>query len=165
MQFKKLAVTALFASGALLMGHSASAVKLDNSFNVKLAINSLCTIETVDDVDFGQVDSSTGTQTKSTQLKIKCNDEKPYKVALKPSDNNPAGQGKMASPDTVDTIVYNLYQDAAGAVPWGSTGTNEVSQTGTGSVQTLPVYVKVNGSEFNKPAGHYNDVVAVSINY
>lgn len=164
MQLKKLVLTALFSSGALLMGSTASAVELDNSFNVKLAISSLCTINTVDDVDFGLVDSNTATQTQSTALHIKCNDEKPYKVALKPSDNNAAGQGKMASPDTSDTITYHLYQDAATSVPWG-TGSNEVTKIGTGAVQILPVYVKVQASEFDKPAGHYNDVVAVAINY
>lgn len=164
MQLKKLAITTLLTSSALLIGASASAAQVDSSFKVKLAITSLCTINTINDVDFGQVDGNTATQTKSTQLNIRCNDTKPYTVALKPSNNNASGQGAMKASSGPDTIAYNLYQDAAGTVPWG-TGSHMVSHTGNGNVQSIPVHVKVLGSEFEKPADHYSDVVAVAVHY
>lgn len=164
MQFKKLMVTALLTSGSLLIGTSTSAKSLDTSFNVKLAIAALCTIKTLDDVDFGIVDTDTPTQIANTELQIKCSRDEPYTVALRPSNNDANGEGKMKGATDAALITYNLYSDAAATVSWG-TGAKAVSKTGDGKTQRLPVYVKVLNSEFDKPADSYNDVVAVAINY
>lgn len=164
MQFKKLMVTALLTSGSLLIGTSVSAKTLDTSFNVKLAIAALCTVKTVDDVDFGLVDANSPTQTLNTELQIKCSRDEPYSVALKPSNNDANGAGQMKGATDGAFIAYNLYSDAAATLPWG-TGAKAVSKTGDGKTQRLPVYVKVLNSELDKPADSYNDVVAIAINY
>lgn len=64
MQIKKLAITTLFSSSTLFMGSSVSAAALDSSFNVKLAVSTLCTVQTIDDVDFGMVTADMPTQIK-----------------------------------------------------------------------------------------------------
>lgn len=160
---KKVVNSVLFS--ALAIGSIAAAEeKMDSSFNVKLAISSLCTLKTIGDVDFGVVDSNMKTQTASTQLEIKCNDEKPYSIGLKTSGGDD-GVGYMKSATTDDKITYNLYQDPAGNTPWGADERMRVNGVGSGKNQSIPIYVKVDGSEFEKPAGHYNDVVSVSVFY
>lgn len=158
-------MTTLFASSALLMGSSVSAVTLDSSFNVKLAIASLCIVETINDVDFGLVDGSMPTQTKTTELQIKCNKDQPYTVALQPSNNDKTGKGAMKGSNKKETIAYSLYSDAARTKLWGSEDTNLVNQTATGAIQKFPLYVMVDGAEFDKSADSYNDVVAVTVTY
>lgn len=169
MQLKKWAVTVLLASGTLLMGHAALAatVTQSSSFKVSLDVTSLCVLGTADDVDFGNVDSATPTTVIDALLSITCNEDTPYSIALKPSNDNANGQGQMTGGVTGATISYGLYKGVGGSFPWGSTvGTNTVDGIGDGTPQSMTVFVKVMGTEFNnKPADHYTDTVAVVLTY
>ncbi|MFT2798914.1 spore coat U domain-containing protein [Serratia sp. N21D137] len=165
MRLNKFAGAILFASSVcFVMGSSSAATQLDSSFNVKIAISSMCTLKTIDDVDFGTVDTNTATKIERTQLSVKCNDQQPYLISLKPSNNSINGQGMMTSGDGLHKINYSLYQDPQATVPAGSDA-NAFGGTGTGKNVNHNVYVKVLGSEFDKPSGHYNDVISVAVNY
>lgn len=153
-------------SGVLMMVSAHSAYAEDvvtNKFNVKVAISSFCKIDNIQDVDFDTYSEAIAGQViKDTSLKIKCNDQKPYTIALIPSNNNPDGKGEMKSNEG-DIINYGLYSDASATTPWGSA--NLISDTGNGNKQTHPVYVKVDGSEFDAPSGSYIDTVTVKVSY
>ncbi|EPL4527025.1 Csu type fimbrial protein [Enterobacter asburiae] len=153
-------------SGVCMMvaTHSAFAAEsVESSFNVKIAVSSLCKIDNINDVDFGTVSAAVEHDViENTKLSIKCNELKPYTIALVPSNKNTTGQGEMTSADG-NNIKYGLYSDSAATVPWGSTGLT--SHTGNGRKQEYPVYVKVAGSEFDAPSGSYNDIVTVRVNY
>lgn len=163
MKLNKL-MTAISGVCMMVATHSAFAVEIvESSFNVKIAVSSLCKIDNISDVDFGTVSAAVDHDViEETNLKIKCNELKPYTIALVPSNQNTMGQGEMKSGDG-NSIKYGIYSDSAATVPWGSTGLT--THTGNGRKQEYPVYVKVAGSEFDSPAGSYNDVVTVRVNY
>lgn len=154
------------ALGCLFMmvsAHSAYAEIETNSFNVKIAVSSLCKIDNIQDVDFGTVSEAIdGDVVKDTMLKIKCNDLEPYTISLTPSNDSPVGQGQMKSSEG-HTINYGLYSNEAATTPWGSM--NLQQYTGNGRKQNYPVYVKVAGSEFDAPSGSYHDIVKVQVHY
>ncbi|WP_320734346.1 Csu type fimbrial protein [Enterobacter kobei] len=147
----------------MIATHSAYAEVETSSFNVKIAVSSLCKIDTTQDVDFGTVSEAIeGDVIKNTAVRIKCNDQKPYTIALSPSNNNPMGKGQMKSAEGY-AINYGLYSDAAATMQWGTESLQ--SHVGTGNKQNYPVYVKVDGSEFDAPSGSYHDIVTVKVNY
>lgn len=171
MQLKKLIVPVALASGALLVANVASAAQVDSSFNVKVAIAGTCKISTIEDIDFGTVTpGSEVDELKSTTLKVQCNHEEPFTIALKPGNSNTVGAGAMiSSTDKTVLIAYQLYSDGAASKVWGSvtgTGGNVISDTSTRAVQSFPIYAKLLAADVvGKPAGYYNDVVAVNVTY
>ncbi|MET0935649.1 MAG: spore coat protein U domain-containing protein, partial [Luteibacter sp.] len=65
-------------------------------------------------------------------------------------------------------VPYQLYRNATrtAADIWGSTtgtGGNVFAGTGSGTVQTVPVYGRVPSTNF--PAGSYADVITATITY
>jgi spore coat protein U-like protein len=61
-------------------------------------------------------------------------------------------------------VIYGLYKDAARTQPWGSSGGEEVTGSGAGTVQNLPVYGRV-PPQTTPPAGTYADTVVVTVTY
>lgn len=65
--------------------------------------------------------------------------------------------------DGTNFLTYELYQDTARVVPWGSAG-DALPITGTGLAQPQTVYARINGGQ-NVPAGSYTDTVTATINF
>ena len=81
------------------------------------------------------------------------------------------GQGQNASTGSNDTnpvrrmtdgagnyLLYELYQDESKTIIWGNTDNTGLSLTGTGSVSSINVHVKIPAGQ-NVPAGNYQDTV------
>ena len=63
------------------------------------------------------------------------------------------------------SLPYALTKDQTGQNNWGQTpGTDDFTQAGSGSPQTIPIYGKINAG-LTPQAGIYNDTVSVTINY
>ena len=165
---KKLSLLAV-ALG--LMVGSAQAATVNDSFRVTIEIRETCSLDVAAaDVDFGQVDRSVvGNTDAGSTLQVTCTPGTPWVLGL---DN-----GVNASSPTVSAtnrrmtngtsfVAYGLFRDAGRSQLFGGTaGTDTVSNTGTGSAQSVPVYGRVPGSSTNVAAGSYEDTVVALVTY
>jgi spore coat protein U-like protein len=63
------------------------------------------------------------------------------------------------------TVNYSLYSDSGRATNWGNTvGTDTVSSTGTGALQSFTVYGQVPAQTTPAPAT-YTDTITVTVTY
>ena len=140
---------------------------------VSANIAAQCKIKgTVADIDFGTQSGTATNLQGSTALTVQCTRTTPYYIGLLPGNGNTAGAGVMygqAPLTAADTVAYQLRQAAgmSGTI-WGNTATsisvgNGVAGTGTGSDQNHTIYATM--ASANAPAGSYQDLVTVTVNY
>lgn len=156
---------------ALLGGISSAAFAATTStnFQVKIAITNACDAAslTASDVDFGSHSFLDSNITANGNISVKCTNGAPYSIALN-AGTNPATPGDVTTRrmlnGTANYIPYNLYQNAGLTTVWGATtGTDTLAATGTGLVQSFPVYGKALPG--NVPAGAYVDTVQATVTY
>ncbi|WP_164707262.1 Csu type fimbrial protein, partial [Pseudomonas viridiflava] len=95
---------------------------------------------------------------------IECANATNYSVALNSGLNSTGTQRRMASGGNY--VLYNLYQDAARATPWGN-GTNggaALAGVGNGANQDMVVYGRV-PNQTTPATGTYTDTVQVTITW
>ncbi|PWW04401.1 spore coat protein U-like protein [Hoeflea marina] len=132
------------------------------SFSVTASVDANCLIE-VEDIDFGLHGIIDSDVTASGSINVTCTPGTNYHVTMG------GGLGGVADPEQrlmqsgSDTIIYGLYSDAAFTMPWGMDGGTQVTGTGAGSEQALPVYGRV-APQAAAP-GQYSDTVVVTITY
>ena len=179
MQFKKNLLTATLLAAASLTAVSANAaVTADKTFQVKIEITSVCTVDATigaNDVDFGQVVAGTAATALATApLTVSCSKNTPYIVNLTPSNANTDGLGQMKGPGTGTTEIPYQLRKAAGesAAVWGNQGTlttagNGIAGTGLGvnSPITHTVYATATAAATDVPTGNYVDTVTVNVTY
>lgn len=166
---KQLLFSARTASivAALALAGGANAGTDTTTFNVTITVTSTCNIHTgpTTNVVFGTV-ASTATAVPATGgLTIDCTSLTPYTIALDNGQHGGAGPVRAMQNGT-NTVGYQLYQDSAHSLVWGSTtgaGGNVYAGVGTGSAQSVSVYGLV--SSANSPAGSYTDTVTATVSY
>jgi spore coat protein U-like protein len=164
----------LIASTAALLALStvattAQAAMTTTTFNVRITITSACDISTTapTDVNFGSHPSTATNVDNQGALNVNCTPSAPYTISLDNGQNGiDANSRKMTNGTT--QMPYQLYRAATrtAADVWGSTvgtGGNVYAATGSGTVQTVPVYGRVPSTNF--PAGSYADVITATITY
>lgn len=165
-RFKCLFATILFAAAALLAG-PAAAQTATTSFQVRITIQSSCTIDTPapTDVDFGTQPSSATDVDAIGLLNVNCTPGTGYTIALDDGQNSGGGGvGARAMINGTDLVPYQLYSEPTRTTVWGeTTGTDTVAGIGTGLVQPYPVYGRVPSANF--PAASYLDVVTATISF
>ena len=167
-RLKTLALSLLLITGMGAMAPQASAASASANFQVTITITNACDAAslTVGDVNFGSHSFLDSNITASSNLSVKCTNGAPYQIALS-AGANPSTPGDTTSrrmTDGTNFVPYNLYSDAAYSASWGnSSTTGQVSQTGTGAVQTFPIYGKATPG--NVPAGNYVDTVQATVTY
>jgi spore coat protein U-like protein len=68
---------------------------------------------------------------------------------------------RMTGPGT-SSLSYSLFRDATRTLNWGNTvGSDTVSGTGTGSLQTVPVFGRVPPSQPAGPGGYRDTIIGV----
>ncbi|MET0328584.1 MAG: spore coat U domain-containing protein [Luteimonas sp.] len=160
-----LFLAALVASGVALPAAAQSAT---TSFDVTLTITATCTINTpaATNVAFPDSPSTAVNVDAIGQLNVNCTPGTTYNIALNPglhAGGGGIGARAMSSPGGT-LVPYQLYQNAGHTTIWGQTpGTDTLSATGNGAVQTIPVYGRVPVTNF--PAGSYSDTVTATITY
>ena len=165
-RFKFLSATLLFAAAALLAG-PAPAQTATTTFQVRITIQSSCTIDTPapTDVDFGTQPSTATNVDAVGQLNVNCTPGTGYTIALDDGQNSGgSGVGARAMANGTDLVPYQLYSDSARTAVWGeTTGTDTVAGTGSGAVQPYSVFGRVASANF--PAASYLDVVTATITF
>lgn len=163
MKFKKFYVSTLF----LFFGfQNLFAVSPPTStFNVTITIEDSCLTATSTNISFGTRGVITSAIQQTGTLSITCTKGTLYSIALTPSNGNLLGNGEMAGTGgNTDTVQYNLSQDAANSIPWGATnGSNELTGTGTGSVDTKTVYANISNTGYTPDT--YTDTVTITVTY
>ncbi|TWG94946.1 spore coat protein U-like protein [Mesorhizobium sp. J18] len=135
-------------------------------FNVQITINAECQINSASDLDFGETGVIDTAVSATSTIGVQCTNGTPYDIGL----NEGTGAGAtvasrlMTGPND-ETVEYSLYTDTTHTDVWGNTiGTDTVTDTGTGSEQTLTVYGQVPVQATPTP-GAYTDVITVTLTY
>ena len=180
MKFQKPLLTATLLAAASLTAVSANAAgTATGNFDVKLTINSVCSVTTAsgaNDIAFGPVDAGTleatvGVKSQAKEIAVQCSKNAPYFINLSPTGTSTTGAGEMTGPGT-DKVSYQLYSDA-GTTVWGNTavlGTvgNGVQGLGNGlspaTTTKHKVYAKLT-STTDVQVGDYIDTVKVDVIY
>ncbi|WP_107928823.1 Csu type fimbrial protein [Neisseria animaloris] len=191
---KKLStLTSIMA--ALLCSGTAMADSKSTDFHVTIRIMPVCEVTTSTggapnelnstssagaDINFGDHASNHGSNVDGQSvgasqgaIQVTCTKDTPYRIALTPaSTGQSTGIGNMkgltGGASINDEIAYTLYQDADRQQVWGSQdGVNTKNSSGKGmsTPDKYPVYGRVLGNQFNKPAGRYSDRVNVTVHY
>lgn len=162
---KRAAITALsvlsFSLPTIQATHAATAT---SSVAVSATVLNFCTVAALP-LAFGnygavQLDGT-------TTVTVLCTTGTSYAVGLDAGSGTGASVSarKMTVALGTETLNYTLYSDSGRSTVWGNTaGTNVVTGTGSGVLQTLTVYGRINGSQYTT-AGVYADVVQVTLTY
>ena len=132
------------------------------SFTVQAAVDANCLIE-VEDIDFGLHGVIDSDVTASGGVSVTCTPGTSYDVTMGGGLSGAADPEQRLLQSGSDTIAYGLYSDAGLTTPWGTGGGTEVTDTGAGAEQRLPVYGRV-APQIAAP-GQYSDTVVVTITY
>lgn len=163
-----LIAVALAAAGALAPAHAA-----DNmDFQVLIDIDASCDVTSTDDVDFSNNLATPGTVSATGEVVVQCTRNAPYNIQLDGGQHsgNDINARQMQHTNGVDTIAYQLYQAAGGAV-WGQTdGVDTVTGTGTGfgtgaaydHAHAVHAVATLVGTEL---AGSYADTVKATVTF
>ena len=167
MPYRLLATVALL--GVAVASTDARAATATTTFNVRITITAACDISTTapTDVNFGTQPSTATNVDNQGALNVNCTPSAPYTIALDNGQSGTDANSRKMSNGT-SLVPYQLYRAATrtAADVWGSTtgtGGNVYAGTGSGTVQTLPVFGRVPSTNF--PAGSYADVITATITY
>jgi spore coat protein U-like protein len=72
-------------------------------------------------------------------------------------------QGREMTDSTSDELTYNVYQDAAHSILWGTSDGNDTVLGNTSST-TATIYGIIPGGQ-SSPAGSYTDTLTATISY
>lgn len=134
-----------------------------STVTVTLIVTDYCYIDSAPDVDFGTAALPSSFSRISSSLSVRCTLDAAYTVNL--SSNNPEAGGWRQMSSSVDGAIYYLqYQLTRGSgTVWKSS--NDYSNTGTGSSQSIPYTAIINSSQDMVPAGNYSDTITVTVTY
>jgi spore coat protein U-like protein len=140
-------------------GHDATA---NLTFSVLADVDSYCDV-TADNIDFGQHGVLAAPVPGQGEVRVICTPGTAYSVEL---DGGLAGAPPTQRLMSLGaaSILYGLYKDAGYGQPWGDTGGDVVTGTGTGAVEALQVYGLVPAQTTPAP-GVYRDTVVVTVTY
>ncbi|WP_426057294.1 Csu type fimbrial protein [Janthinobacterium sp. PSPC2-1] len=157
------ALLVTFASSTAMAGSATS------NFQASAVLEGSCTL-TATNVDFGTINQSEATNGTGTITYI-CSKSVPYYVTINAGSYGSVAARKMAGAvaGNTDKLAYNLYADAATQIivsgnRYGGDGGFSYSGDGTGKVETITVYGKVESGQYIKP-DTYADNLTVSVYY
>jgi spore coat protein U-like protein len=101
------------------------------------------------------------TANQNSNVSLTCSPGVNYAVALDEGTQGDGSTRRMARGDGA-TIAYDLYRDAAHQQRWASGGA-AATGTGSGGVQSFPVYARILPT--SAPAGTYSDNVTIVVSY
>lgn len=133
------------------------------TFQAHFLLNPACSI-TAAPLQFGTVTGLTGHDATSN-LSVNCTRNGAYSIAL--DGGTVAGNvvnRQMRLGAGPSTVGYQLYRDSGRTLVWGNTAGQLYTGTGTGNVQSVPVFGRV-PVQAAKPAGTYTDTVTATITF
>jgi len=108
----------------------------------------------------GAVNNSTST------ISVTCTNSTAFNVGLNAGTASGATvtNRSMTGPGSA-LLGYSLYSNSGRSANWGNTvGTNTVAGTGSGTLQSLPVYGQIPAGQYPTP-GNYSDTITATITY
>jgi spore coat protein U-like protein len=159
-------LSAIAVAAAVLFPVCAAGAVASTTFQVQITITNACSIDSVNDLNFGSQGSIALGVDAITTFNVQCTLLVPYNIGLS------AGVGaggtvttrKMTGPSSA-TIDYSLYQDLTHLLVWGdSIGTDTVAGIGTGLSLPYIVYGRVS-PQATPAAGTYSDTITITVTY
>lgn len=164
MQIRKSFRVLAVAAGVALIPTVASAATATTTFLVTTTVLNTCIVAATP-LAFGAYDPTSATDTDATNaITVTCTASAPYNVGLDKGTNGTSVTARLMKQGS-DTLPYALYSNAGRTTNWGNTvGTDTVTGTGTGILQTYTVYGRIpHGAAV--PSGAYTDTVTVTVTY
>lgn len=159
---------------ALLSLVAAQAASVTAVMNVSATVPASCTLS-AGNLGFGTIDPQT-TVTATANLTVSCPQGLAYQVSIDAGQHYDAERGlRTMTGSNGGKARYSLLKNAEGSGQWGDNDFartylygGSVSGVGSGGVQTLTVYGRVEaagntGLQF--PSGSYSDQLLVTVNY
>ena len=149
---------------AALLAVPATAMSTDvtDTFDVTATVAASCTVSAAN-LAFGTYDRTLGSN-GTTTITSNCTLATSYTLALDFGGAADVNSRVMDGPNS-ETLNYQLTQDVAGLVPWGTvTDGDEVSLVGTGLDVPTTVYGQIASGQ-NVEAGSYSDTVTVTLTF
>lgn len=132
------------------------------SFTAQATVSPNCLV-TAQDIDFGNQGVLDTAVDATGNVAVTCTAGTAYTISL---DNGVTGTGPTARRMTLAGayVTYGLYKDAARSQPWGGSGGELVSGTGSGITEDVSVYGRVPAQDTPAP-GTYTDTIVVTVTY
>ncbi|MDN4058445.1 spore coat U domain-containing protein [Massilia sp. YIM B02769] len=131
-------------------------------FRVRATVINNCVIN-ASNLAFGASTVLTGTVRANAALSVQCTANNAYRISLNGGLNGTVAARRMRNPSTGEMVLYAISGTPDGPV-WGdgSLGTSMVTGTGTGAVQSVPIFGSVPKQTTPSP-GDYKDTVTATI--
>ena len=131
-------------------------------FEVKADVQPNCLV-TADNIDFGMHGVLKTNVDAAGAVNVRCTPGTSYSVGLNGGLANAAPTARQMKLGAA-TVTYGLYQNTQRTQPWSQAVGQIASGTGTGLVQSLPVYGRV-PAQTTPGAGVYSDTVVATVTY
>jgi spore coat protein U-like protein len=157
------------AYGALSTGHTAHAATAAGTLPISAIVTTSAVITTLSSLSFSNPTStsiSAGPVNINGTLSINCSPGAPYTIDLNKGAGSGATLASRVMTSGSNLLHYSIYTTAGLTTVWGdaTSGSQTVSSTGTGAVQSIPFYGSIFGGQ-NVPAGAYADTVIITISF
>ena len=123
----------------------------------------------VEDLSFGKVSSLDSDVTAASSITVQCSRDTRYRVFADGGAVSGNVNARAMAPvgGGADRIAYELRHTSAAEPIWGngSGGTNALIGVGTGLPETTSILARVPGGQNTPPAGRYEDVVTITVEY
>ena len=156
----------VLAATLAFCGPAAAATSITTTFQAKIVINAQCLINSANTLDFGTNGVLAANIDLPTTLSVTCTNLTTYNIGL---DGGLNGSGvaarKMKGGPSNELINYSLFTNSGRTTNWGNTiGTDTVSATGNGALQSYTIYGRVPPQTTPKP-GTYADTITLTVTY
>lgn len=135
-------------------------------FTVNGSVPNSCTLtpKPVPSLAFGNVPGPiTANVDQATSIGLVCSGRTAWQIGLN-NGLHASGTTRRMRNGAGQFVVYELYRDSPRSLRWGNTlGSDTLAGTGTGAVQSLPVYGRVGAQAPN--IGSYSDTITVTVTY
>jgi spore coat protein U-like protein len=133
------------------------------TLQISATILSSCLFASTGSMTFG---SYTGLEIDLTSsISVTCTNTTAYNLGVNDGQNSTGTYDwAMIGPGS-ELLAYQIWRDSQHTAPWGATpGTDTLLGTGTGSLQTVPIYGVVSAGHLVIP-GSYTDTITLSCVY
>jgi spore coat protein U-like protein len=158
---------ALLAGIVLVFANNAgfATTTISSTFSVQLTISASCIISSASSLTFAASGVIATAINQTSTIQVQCTNTTAYNIGLNPGTATGATVTTRKMTSGSNTINYSLFRDAGMTSNWGQTvGTDTVSSTGTGAVQSFTVYGQVPAQSTPAP-GAYSDTITVTVTY
>jgi len=166
-------LTAIMSNNAIAVGELRGDVDVSLEIGQGCAINGQASagVNKFGSVDFGQhsnlelyIDAeSIDSNGAGGSVTLNCNNLLGYSIALDDGLHT-AEPGTRRVAQGSEYVSYDLYQDSARSVRWGSSG-EAMTLQGSGSEQPLVIYGRVVNGQSTPTAGLYTDTVRMTVSW